>query len=84
MLADAGLYGPAMAHLVYSLEEAEKARSIGQIWLNSWEPRRPDRPTDDELKARVFEHAPRHKAAASKSGGVCLPSESLRELENQI
>jgi AbiV family abortive infection protein len=67
VLADAGLYGPAMAHLVYSLEEAEKARSIGQVWLNSWEPRRPDRPTDDELKARVFEHAPRHKAAASKS-----------------
>lgn len=67
LLADGELYGPAAAHLVYAIEEAEKARSLGQVWLNSWQRIRPDRPTDDELRARIFDHPARHRAAANKS-----------------
>jgi AbiV family abortive infection protein len=67
VLAEAHLLGPAVSHLIYSIEEAEKARSIGQVWLNSWQPHRPDRPTDTELRDRIFDHRARHEAAANKS-----------------
>lgn len=67
LLSEALSYGLAVAHLVYSIEEAEKARSLGQVWLNSWQGPRPDRPSDADLLARIFDHPARHRAAANKS-----------------
>jgi AbiV family abortive infection protein len=67
VLAVEQLYGPAVAHLVYTIEETEKARAFGQIWLNSWQRRGPGDATDDQLRDRIFNHSARHKAAAMKS-----------------
>jgi len=67
LLGDGHEYALAVAHLVYSIEEAEKARSLGQVWLNSWQRFRPERPSDEELRARIFDHPARHRAAANKS-----------------
>jgi len=69
-LAVAKLYGVAVAHLIYAIEEAEKARSLGQLWINSWQRRSHGDATDAELRARIFDHSPRHRAAAAKSFAI--------------
>jgi AbiV family abortive infection protein len=83
VLAVEQLYGPAVAHLIYAIEETEKARSLGQIWINSWQGRRHGDAADDELRDRIFGHPARHKAAAAKSFATgpfwTMMAESTRE-----
>src|SRR5439155_7474476 len=83
VLAAAQLHGQAIAHLIYSIEETEKARSFGQLWINSWQGRRHGDATDAELQGRIFDHSPRHAAAAAKSFAIgpvwTIMSEATRE-----
>jgi len=69
-LAGKQLYGPAVAHLIYAIEETEKARALGQVWLNSWQRRGHGDATDGELRKRIFDHSARHKAAADKTWAI--------------
>jgi len=64
-LAGKQLYGPAVAHLIYAIEETEKARALGQIWLNSWQRRGHGDASDGELRKRIFDHSARHKAGVA-------------------
>src|SRR2546425_399438 len=70
VLAVEQLHGPAVAHLIYAIEETEKARALGQIWVNSWQRRGNGDATDHELRRRIFDHSARHKAAADKTWAI--------------
>ena len=77
ILAQAGRYGFAVAHLVYALEESEKGRTLGKIALG--EPM-----TDETIIRGLYEHRDRHVGAMAKSwssGGAVMDflAESLRE-----
>jgi len=61
LLAQSGEFGPAVAHLVLSLEETDKARVLGMLWLDEGDL------TEDEARARLYDHRVRHEAAFAKS-----------------
>lgn len=76
-LAQGEQYGFAVAHLIYALEECEKARTLGKIALGV-------SMAEDEIKSGLYEHKERHVGAMVKSvstGGALLEfvAESLRE-----
>jgi AbiV family abortive infection protein len=70
LLAAAAHCGPACSHLILAQEEVVKARALGWIW----EERELKTKTNDEddLRARLSNHPPRHRAAVvqSWSGGM--------------
>jgi AbiV family abortive infection protein len=80
LLVDAtggGNVGFAAAHLVLAIEEAEKARTLGQIALG-------DELTEKEVRERLFNHPARHRGALTKSwssGAAMMDflAEGLRE-----
>ena len=76
-LAATGQFGFAVAHLVYAIEESEKARTLAKIALG--EPL-----TKDEIRRGLYEHKDRHLGAMAKSassGGAVVDfmAESVRE-----
>jgi AbiV family abortive infection protein len=76
-LAEAGQYGFAVAHLVYALEESEKARTLAKVAMG-------ESLTEDEIRRGLYEHKDRHVGALAKSlssGGAVMDfaAESLRE-----
>jgi AbiV family abortive infection protein len=76
VLAAHGQFGPARAHLILAIEEAEKARTLGQIVLK--EPL-----TEAEIKSRLYSHSKRHIGALRKSWSqgptIDYIADSLRE-----
>lgn len=76
VLAERGFTGQARSLLILSIEESEKARTLGQIALG--EPL-----TESEALARLYTHTPRYRGALRKSwsGGATgtYVAESLRE-----
>jgi AbiV family abortive infection protein len=76
LLAEKGFAGPARSFLILSIEESEKARTLGQIALG--EPL-----TEPEILARLYTHRARHGGALRKSwsrGATgTYVAESLRE-----
>jgi AbiV family abortive infection protein len=76
LLAAAGFAGPARSFLILSMEESEKARTLGQIALG-------EALTESEIRGRLYSHPPRHRGALRKSwsGGATgtYVAESLRE-----
>jgi AbiV family abortive infection protein len=76
-LATRGFIGFAVAHLVYAIEESEKARPLAKIALG-------ESLTDAEIRSALYEHRERHLGALAKSlsaGGTVMDylAESLRE-----
>src|SRR6266849_6523966 len=76
LLAEKGFAGPARSFLILSIEESEKARTLGQIALGG--------PlTVSEIRARLYTHPPRYRGALRKSwsrGATgTYVAESLRE-----
>ncbi len=61
LLAGKGEYGQALAHLVLSLEETDKARVLGMLWLDEGDL------TEEQARARLFDHRIRNEAAFAKS-----------------
>jgi AbiV family abortive infection protein len=77
VLAGAGKHGFAVAHLVYALEEGEKARTLGKVVLG-------EAMTEDQIRRGLYEHRDRHVGAMAKSwssGGAVVDflTEGLRE-----
>jgi AbiV family abortive infection protein len=60
LLASSGKIGFAVAHLVYALEESEKARTLGKVVIG-------DTLTEDELRSALHDHRARHVGAVGKS-----------------
>lgn len=61
LLAERGEHGQAVAHLVLSLEESDKSRVLGMLWLDEGDL------TEEEARKRLFDHATRNEAAFAKS-----------------
>ena len=77
LLAAAGQFGFAVAHLVYAIEESEKGRTLAKIALG-------ERLTQGEIRRGLYEHKDRHlgamvKSASSGGAVVDFMAESLRE-----
>lgn len=76
LLAEKGFAGPARSLLILSIEESEKARTLGQIALG--EPL-----TETEIRDRLYWHLPRYRGALRKSWSrgatATYAAESLRE-----
>jgi AbiV family abortive infection protein len=75
LLARGGRFGFAVAHLVYALEESEKARTLGKVVIG-------DILTEDELRSALRDHRARHIGAVGKSwtsGAVALFMQSSKE-----
>ena len=76
LLAERGFAGPARSFLILSIEESEKARTLGQVALG--EPL-----TESEIRARLYTHPPRYRGALRKSWSqgatMTYVAESLRE-----
>ena len=76
-LAETGEHGQALAHLVLSLEETDKGRVLGMLWLDEGDL------TEDEARSRLFDHRTRNRATFEKSwtSGVVwtASAEALRE-----
>jgi AbiV family abortive infection protein len=62
LLAGKGEHGQATAHVVLSLEETDKARVLGMLWLDE------DDLTEDQARARLFDHRTRNEAASRSPG----------------
>jgi AbiV family abortive infection protein len=60
VLAENAKFGFAVAHLVYALEESEKARTLGKVVIGA------DVPAA-QLRAALHEHRARHAGAVGKS-----------------
>jgi AbiV family abortive infection protein len=76
ILAAHGHFGTARSHLILAIEEAEKARTLGQIVLK--EPL-----TEADIRSRLYSHSTRHVGALRKSWSqgptIDYIADSLRE-----
>lgn len=76
LLAEKGFAGPARSLLILSIEESEKARTLGQIVLG-------ELLTETEIHDRLHWHLPRYRGALRKSWSrgatATYAAESLRE-----
>ena len=77
VLAAAGRHGFAVAHLIYALEESEKARTLAKVVLG-------ENLTEDQIRRGLYEHKDRHIGAMAKSlssGGAVIDfvAEGMRE-----
>src|SRR5262249_36322838 len=70
-------HGMAVAHLILAIEETDKARVLCMLWLDEGDL------TEEEARARLFDHKTRNRAAFAKSwtSGVVwtASAEALRE-----
>ncbi len=76
-LAAAGQHGFAVAHLVYALEESEKARTLAKLAMGV-------ALSDEDIRRGLYEHKGRHVGAMAKSlssGGAVIDyvAETVRE-----
>src|SRR5206468_8255783 len=76
LLGDQGSVGPAVSFLILAIEEAEKARTLGQMVLG-------EKLDEGKLRTRLFTHPSRYEGALWKSWSkgplLHLALESLRE-----
>lgn len=72
-LAREGVWGFAVAHLIYAVEETEKARTLGKVALGV-------SLTDDELPDALYSHRVRHAGARNKSWTSAAVQDFIAEL----
>jgi len=78
LLGANGDYGPAVAHLVLALEETDKSRVLGMLWLDESDL------TEAEARKRLFDHAARNAAAFAKSWTIGVVWTAMSEfIEDQ-
>jgi len=77
VLAGRGQHGFAVAHLIYALEESEKARTLAKVAIG-------ELLTEEAIRRGLYEHKDRHVGAMAKSwssGGAVIDfvAEDVRE-----